>query len=72
MNCRDARELVHAYADDELDAVHVRDIDAHLELCERCRNVLEGVRATRTAAANPAASAAAATSIQHFGHDACN
>lgn len=54
MNCRDARELLHAYADDELDVVHARDLDAHLGLCQRCDTALQSVRATKAAAAAPA------------------
>ena len=54
MNCRDAGELVHAYADDELDVVAARQVDQHLKECGRCRRTLESVQAVKTAASNPA------------------
>ncbi|HEY8747485.1 MAG TPA: anti-sigma factor, partial [Tepidisphaeraceae bacterium] len=52
MNCRDVGELVHAYADDELDLVSARQVDEHLQVCAACRRRLEGVRAVKSAVMN--------------------
>jgi len=54
MNCTDARELVHAYADDELDLVTARQVDAHVRACPACGRVFESAQAIKTAVANPA------------------
>lgn len=53
MNCRDAKELLHAYVDDELDIVTVRQFDEHLAECVRCRGAIEGVRAVKSAVSEP-------------------
>lgn len=37
MDCVRASELLHGYLDDELDAMHVTDIEAHLKTCASCR-----------------------------------
>ena len=47
MNCRDVKELVNAYADDELDLVSVRQVDEHLTACATCRGKLGAVRAVK-------------------------
>ena len=36
MDCARALELLHGYLDNELDAVHVREMEAHLETCPSC------------------------------------
>src|SRR5579872_3568806 len=54
MNCQDARELIHAYADEELDLATARQLDAHLRECASCRRTLEAARAVKTAVSNPA------------------
>jgi anti-sigma factor RsiW len=47
MNCRDVRDLVNAYADDELDLVSMRQVDEHLIICATCRGKLAEVRAVK-------------------------
>jgi len=37
MDCVRASELLHGYLDDELDVMHVEEIQAHLEACVPCR-----------------------------------
>ena len=54
MNCNEQRELIHAYADDELDVSSARSLDAHLHDCPRCRTAFEAIKAVKTAVANPA------------------
>ena len=54
MNCQNARELLHAYVDDELDLVTARQIEAHLKSCPACSHAFAAARAVRTAVANPA------------------
>jgi len=49
MNCGDVRDLVHAYADDELDVMTAREVEEHLELCATCRGKLGEVRAVKGA-----------------------
>jgi mycothiol system anti-sigma-R factor len=36
MDCARALELLHGYLDNELDALHVREMEAHLETCASC------------------------------------
>ncbi|HZE12463.1 MAG TPA: zf-HC2 domain-containing protein, partial [Chthoniobacterales bacterium] len=45
MTCDDLRPLLVAYHDSELDAAGVVQMEEHLRNCERCRAVLENVRA---------------------------
>ena len=54
MNCSDARDLIHAYADDELDVATVRQLDSHLVTCPACARAFEADRAVKTALCNPA------------------
>ena len=49
MNCGDVRDLVHAYADDELDVITAREVDDHLVDCAACRGKLGEVRAVKEA-----------------------
>jgi anti-sigma factor RsiW len=53
MTCDDLRPLLAAYHDDELDAAGVVQVEEHLRSCERCRAVLENLRAL-TQAVKPA------------------
>jgi anti-sigma factor RsiW len=53
MPCQDARDLLHAYADDELDAVTSRALEAHLGQCRRCARAFESDRAVKAALHNP-------------------
>ena len=54
MNHDEIRELLHAYADDELDLVNVRKIEQHLRACDECRRIEEQIRALRDALNNDA------------------
>ncbi|HKQ12502.1 MAG TPA: zf-HC2 domain-containing protein [Steroidobacteraceae bacterium] len=45
MNCDEARRLLEAYVDRELDRAAVDEIEAHLTSCERCRVELAALEA---------------------------
>jgi anti-sigma factor RsiW len=49
MNHDEIRELLHAYADGELDLINAREIEQHLRTCEECRGAEEQIRALRRA-----------------------
>jgi anti-sigma factor RsiW len=51
MNCADSELLLHALIDDELDAGHAQEVEAHLASCSACTEKLAGFRAMRTAIA---------------------
>ena len=36
MNCDEARLLLHALIDGELDAGHAREVETHIAACARC------------------------------------
>jgi anti-sigma factor RsiW len=44
MTCAETEILLHALLDDELDAGHARDVEAHLEGCRRCAAQLGAYR----------------------------
>jgi anti-sigma factor RsiW len=44
MTCAETEILLHALLDDELDAGHARDVEAHLEGCPRCAAQLRAYR----------------------------
>jgi anti-sigma factor RsiW len=50
-NCDDYETLLHALADGELDAGHVRDVDAHVASCPSCAAKLRSIRAMSDAMA---------------------
>jgi anti-sigma factor RsiW len=50
-NCSDYEMLLHALADGELDAGHVREVEAHIAGCAACAQKLKAVRALREAMA---------------------
>jgi anti-sigma factor RsiW len=54
MECRSARNLLDAFADQELDLASSRQIEDHLEICPACQRQLEAIGAIRTGIANPA------------------
>jgi len=54
MDCEDARDLLHAYADNELDAMTSRELEAHLQGCPGCARAFAADRAVKTVIANPA------------------
>jgi anti-sigma factor RsiW len=51
MICDEALVLVHALADGELDAGHVREVDTHLASCPRCAAELAGAHEMKRALA---------------------
>jgi anti-sigma factor RsiW len=51
MNCSDSEVMLHALIDDELDAGHAREIEAHIGSCPGCTDKLEAFRAMRAAMA---------------------
>ena len=44
MTCDEAEILLHALLDDELDAGHTRDVEAHVADCPRCAAALADYR----------------------------
>jgi anti-sigma factor RsiW len=54
MNCDEARRLLHAYIDDELDIAAALQMERHLTGCPECRKVLEAAQAAGRAVAQPA------------------
>jgi anti-sigma factor RsiW len=58
-HCTDYETLLHALADGELDAGHVRDVDAHVAGCADCAAKLKAIRALREAMAGPSLKEAA-------------
>lgn len=49
MNCRDARRILHAYVDTELDVTGALAMEEHLRACNRCLVEETGLRTLRTA-----------------------
>jgi anti-sigma factor RsiW len=49
MNCAEARTLLHAFADGELDLVHSLQVETHAKECEVCARELAQVRALSSA-----------------------
>src|SRR5207244_10315067 len=49
MNHDEIRELLHAYADGELDLINAREIEQHLRRCDECRGAEGQIRALRKA-----------------------
>jgi len=49
MNCDEAEVFIHALIDNELDAFHAREVEAHLATCPRCTAELAAYRAMREA-----------------------
>lgn len=47
MSCDEARELLHAFADGELDLVHHTKLEAHFAGCPKCSAALEQILALR-------------------------
>jgi len=49
MTCEESEILLHALLDDELDAGHAREVEAHVAACPGCAAQLHQFRALRTA-----------------------
>ena len=47
MNCSEAEVLIHALIDGELDAGHVREVEAHVASCADCSKKLADFRTMR-------------------------
>ena len=47
MNCADAKIMLHAMLDGELDAGHARDVEAHVAACPACAEDIKTFRAMR-------------------------
>lgn len=50
MNCDDARRLIAAYSDGELDLVRSLEVEEHLRSCDSCASARENLRALKQAA----------------------
>jgi anti-sigma factor RsiW len=50
MNCEDARRLIAAYSDGELDLVRSLEVEEHLRSCDSCAAAHENLRALKQAA----------------------
>jgi len=48
-DCQEARSLLHAFLDDELDLTHSLDVQRHLDTCPACAREHSAQRALRTA-----------------------
>jgi predicted anti-sigma-YlaC factor YlaD len=44
MHCKEVRRLIVDYLDGELDLETLIRIDAHIEHCDQCRAIVDGVR----------------------------
>ncbi|HYK17219.1 MAG TPA: anti-sigma factor [Bryobacteraceae bacterium] len=49
MTCEDARGLLTAYVDEELDVAHSLEVEKHLETCEACARIVESQEKVRSA-----------------------
>ncbi len=49
MNCQEARDLIHGAVDGELDPVHSRDVERHLQGCPGCTQAYRNHQALRAA-----------------------
>lgn len=65
MNCDEAKPLLHALADGELDAIHARGVESHLATCSRCATELAGIRNLRAALSSTDLRFAAPAGLQH-------
>ena len=54
MNCSQAKQLLHAYVDDELDIATAGQLNAHLVDCAGCRRSVDAARGVKIAVGNPA------------------
>jgi mycothiol system anti-sigma-R factor len=54
MDCAEIRDLLPAYADNELDAVTSRQLESHLRDCPSCARALAADQAVKKAMSNPA------------------
>ena len=64
MNCTDCELLLHPLIDGELDAVHAREVEAHVTTCAGCAEKLKTLRAMRAAMAGADLKFAAPASLR--------
>jgi anti-sigma factor RsiW len=65
MNCTDCELLLHPLIDGELDAVHAREVEAHVTTCAGCAEKLKTLRAMRAAMAGADLKFAAPASLRN-------
>jgi anti-sigma factor RsiW len=65
MTCAEAEILLHALLDDELDAGHAHDVEAHVASCPRCAAELRAYREMRRAMPAAQLRFAAPMSLRH-------
>ena len=65
MNCAESEILLHALIDDELDAGHARDVEAHVASCAACAAKLQAFRAMRGAFSGAGLKEAAPASLRN-------
>jgi anti-sigma factor RsiW len=70
MDCQEARQLLHAYADDELDVVLAAKVHEHLASCEKCASESAAIAQLKTAVANPALYSPAPAALKNRIHAA--
>ncbi len=63
-SCDDYDTLLHALVDGELDASHVRDVEAHVAACPGCAAKLKAIRAMRDAMASASLKEAAPAQLR--------
>ena len=51
MDCREAQDLIHAYADHELDLVRTLDIERHIHDCQSCAQAHQNLAALQSSLA---------------------
>lgn len=64
MNCEEAKPLLHALLDGELDAGHAREVEAHVTGCPSCTLELAQYREMRTAMRRPSMRLAAPEALR--------
>ena len=47
MNCKETQDIIHGYMDGELDVVHNRAVEQHLQDCAACARSLQGQQSLR-------------------------
>ena len=65
MNCHEAGELLGAWHDRELDAIHSRDVEQHLRECAACSGKVSRLEALRAVVAEQAPYYAAPARLRH-------
>ena len=71
MNCDQARPLIDPYADGELDAPNVLDVEAHFRECAHCEGVLRNRQSVKRALRNDALYFAAPAELRRRVREEC-